>query len=75
MLKKIVFYNLIINFVTLSVAQSAESGGMPQLNPEFWFSQIFWLVLTKKFVKSKILDLIEAYLRFQLQKLPKKIGS
>ena len=46
MLKKIVFYNLIINFVTLSVAQSAESGGMPQLNPEFWFSQIFWLVLT-----------------------------
>ena len=46
MLKKIIFYNLIINFVTLSVAQSAESGGMPQLNPEFWFSQIFWLVLT-----------------------------
>ena len=27
-------------------AQSGESGGMPQLNPEFWVSQIFWLVLT-----------------------------
>ena len=25
---------------------SAESGGMPQLNPEFWISQIFWLTLT-----------------------------
>ena len=25
---------------------SAESGGMPQLDPEFWISQIFWLVLT-----------------------------
>ena len=26
-------------------AFSAESGGMPQLNPEFWISQIFWLTL------------------------------
>ena len=25
---------------------SADSGGMPQLNPEFWFSQIFWLIIT-----------------------------
>ena len=23
-----------------------RSGGMPQLDPEFWFSQIFWLVIT-----------------------------
>ena len=27
-------------------AFAAESGGMPQLNPEFWFSQIFWLTIT-----------------------------
>ena len=27
-------------------AYAAESGGMPQLNPEFWVSQIFWLILT-----------------------------
>ena len=27
-------------------AFSTESGGMPQLNPEFWISQIFWLILT-----------------------------
>ena len=25
---------------------AAESGGMPQLNPEFWVSQIFWLIIT-----------------------------
>ena len=25
---------------------AAETGGMPQLNPEFWISQIFWLTLT-----------------------------
>jgi F-type H+-transporting ATPase subunit b len=27
-------------------AFAAESGGMPQLDPEFWISQIFWLTLT-----------------------------
>jgi len=46
MLKKIIFCIFSLNFVLLSSAQSAESGGMPQLNPEFWISQIFWLVLT-----------------------------
>jgi len=30
----------------MTYAQSGESGGMPQLNPEFWVSQIVWLVLT-----------------------------
>ena len=27
-------------------AFAADNGGMPQLNPEFWISQIFWLTLT-----------------------------
>jgi len=27
-------------------AFAAESSGMPQLNPEFWLSQIFWLTIT-----------------------------
>ena len=45
MLKKIIFQILILSFVLLNSAHSAESGGMPQLNPEFWISQIFWLVL------------------------------
>ena len=46
MLKKVIFKNLLIYFVLLKNAQSAESEGMPQLNPEFWISQIFWLILT-----------------------------
>jgi len=37
---------LLIYFLLFSYAESAESGGMPQLNPEFWFSQIFWLIIT-----------------------------
>ena len=39
-------------------AFAAESGGMPQLNPEFWISQIFWLILTfgiLYFVLSKLI--------------------
>ena len=31
-------------------AFAAESGGMPQLNPEFWISQIFWLTVTFGFL-------------------------
>ena len=46
MLKKIIIQIFIFNFALVNNAQSGESGGMPQLNPEFWVSQIVWLVLT-----------------------------
>ena len=46
MLKRIIIQIFALNFVLVTSAQSGESGGMPQLNPEFWVSQIFWLVLT-----------------------------
>ena len=45
MIKKIFFQSIFFSFLCLE-AFSAESGGMPQLNPEFWISQIFWLTLT-----------------------------
>ena len=37
---------IIINFLLINLVESAESSGMPQLNPKFWFSQIFWLILS-----------------------------
>ena len=46
MLKKIFFQLLFFNFFFIKDVFSAETGGMPQLNPEFWISQIFWLTLT-----------------------------
>ena len=46
MIKKIFFQSIFFNFFFLKEVFSAESGGMPQLNPEFWISQIFWLTLT-----------------------------
>ena len=46
MIKKY-FFQLIFFYVFFSKEVfGAESGGMPQLNPEFWISQIFWLTLT-----------------------------
>ena len=50
MAKKIIFNTFILSFLLLGSVQSAEAGGMPQLNPEFWISQIFWLVLTFGFL-------------------------
>ena len=46
MIKKIFFQSVFFNFFFLKDVFSAESGGMPQLNPEFWISQIFWLTLS-----------------------------
>ena len=46
MVKKIFFQLIFFNLFFLKEVFAAESGGMPQLNPEFWVSQIFWLVLT-----------------------------
>ena len=46
MLLRILFQSLFINSVLIFTVQSAESGGMPQLNPEFWISQIFWLIIS-----------------------------
>tara|TARA_Y100001936_G_C16035167_1_gene648102 strand:+ start:234 stop:824 length:591 start_codon:yes stop_codon:yes gene_type:complete len=67
MLIKVIFQSLFFCFVAVHTAQSAESGGMPQLNPEFWVSQIFWLVITfgilfivlSKFILPKISNNLE----------------
>ena len=67
MFKEIVVKTLAVYFLSINFIHAAESGGMPQLNPEFWFSQIFWLVVTfgilylvlSKIILPKISDNIE----------------
>jgi len=62
MIKKIFFQSIFLSFLFLLEAFAAESSGMPQLNPEFWISQIFWLTITfgilyfslSKFILPKI---------------------
>ena len=46
MLKKIIIFVFVTCFACFNTVFAAESGGMPQLNPEFWISQIFWLIIT-----------------------------
>ena len=46
MIKKIFFQFIFFNFFFTKGVFAAESGGMPQLDPEFWVSQIFWLTLS-----------------------------
>jgi len=46
MIKKIFFQLIFFNLFFVREVFTAESGGMPQLDPEFWISQIFWLTLT-----------------------------
>jgi len=46
MIKKIFFQLIFFNLLFFGEVFAAENGGMPQLNPEFWISQIFWLTLT-----------------------------
>ena len=46
MIKKYFFHLIFLNLFFIKEVFATESGGMPQLNPEFWISQIFWLTLT-----------------------------
>ena len=68
MIKKIYFQSIFFSFLFSLEAFAAESGGMPQLNPEFWVSQIFWLTITfgilyvalSKLILPKISDNLES---------------
>tara|TARA_B100000683_G_C12298342_1_gene477050 strand:- start:207 stop:785 length:579 start_codon:yes stop_codon:yes gene_type:complete len=66
-LKNLANYTIFLYLALFTNVKGAESGGMPQLNPEFWISQIFWLTLTfsslflilSKFILPKISKNIE----------------
>ena len=66
MANRITFYLILFSFLFYKEAFASE-GGMPQLNPEFWISQIFWLtlvfgtlyVLLSKFILPKISNNLE----------------
>ncbi len=79
MIKKIFFQFVFFNFFLLRDVFAAESGGMPQLNPEFWISQIFWLTLTfgtLYIILSKlILPKISANLELRKSQIQENIES
>jgi len=67
MLLRLFSHLIFLNFLLTSLVESSENGGMPQLNPEFWFSQIFWLIIAfgflfivlSKFILPKISENLE----------------
>ena len=58
MIKKIFFQSIFLSFLNFMEAFATESAGMPQLNPEFWVSQIFWLTITFGFLYVVLSKLI-----------------
>jgi len=50
-------YLIFIGFFTLITSKSyGAEEGMPQLNPEYWVSQIVWLILTFGFLYIILLE-------------------
>ena len=50
MLVRILLKAFVFTTICSGSVFSAESGGMPQLDPEYWLSQIFWLTITFGFL-------------------------
>ena len=79
MIKKIFFQLVFFNFFFIKKVFAAESGGMPQLNPEFWVSQIFWLSLTfgilYVILSKLILPKISANLELRKSQIQENIES
>jgi len=79
MIKKIFFQSIFFNFFFIKEVFTAETGGMPQLNPEFWISQIFWLTLTfgalYLFLSKIILPKISANLELRKAQIQENIEA
>ena len=79
MIKKIFFQLIFFNFFFIKEVFASESGGMPQLNPEFWISQIFWLTLTFGilyiFLSKLILPKISANLELRKSQIQENIEA
>ena len=75
MIKKIFFQLVFFNFLFVGKVFSAESGGMPQLNPEFWFSQIFWLTITFGILYIVLSKLILPKININLEQRKSRISD
>jgi len=79
MLLRLFSHLIFLNFLFTSVVESSESSGMPQLNPEFWFSQIFWLIIVFgalfAILSKLILPKISANLEARKSQILENIGA
>ena len=79
MLLRLFSHLIFLNFLFTSIVESSESSGMPQLNPEFWFSQIFWLIIVFgvlfAILSKLILPKISANLEARKSQILENIGA
>ena len=79
MLLRLLSHLIFLNFLFTGIVESSESSGMPQLNPEFWFSQIFWLIIVFGvlfvILSKLILPKISANLEARKSQILENIGA
>ena len=79
MLLRLFSHLIFLNFIFTGIVESSESSGMPQLNPEFWFSQIFWLIIVFGvlfvILSKLILPKISANLEARKSQILENIGA
>mgnify|MGYP001425355484 FL=1 len=79
MLLRLFSHLIFLNFLFTSIVESSESSGMPQLNPEFWISQIFWLIIVFGvlfvILSKMILPKISANLEARKSQILENIGA
>ena len=79
MLLRLLSHLIFLNFLFTGIVESSESSGMPQLNPEFWISQIFWLIIVFGvlfvILSKLILPKISANLEARKSQILENIGA
>ena len=79
MLLRLLSHLIFLNFLFTGIVESSESSGMPQLNPEFWISQIFWLIIVFGvlfvILSKMILPKISANLEARKSQILENIGA
>ena len=79
MLLRLFSHLIFLNFLFTGIVESSESSGMPQLNPEFWISQIFWLIIVFGvlfvILSKMILPKISANLEARKSQILENIGA
>jgi len=74
MIKKILFQSIVLSSL-INKAFATENAGMPQLNTEFWISQIFWLTLTFALLYGGLSKLILPKINANLENRKSKISE
>jgi len=72
-MKNFCFAYCIVYLLNVNFAFASEKGGMPQLDPEYWTAQIFWLILTFSILYVIILKIFLPRITLSIENRKSKI--